>query len=128
MPELQTIVKSLCSFSVIPGIFMLAMGLGVAPVDEGLTNVAAPFLDPLGLPFRPFVLVLGGCKIVGVLSLWGRGPMPEAVGRVGLATSAMCAAYGHRSVGESVVAPVVYTAMIGALYALDGASGKGKSA
>ena len=105
---------------------MTIMGLGLVPLDEAMIPVAAPFIDPFGIPMKGFLLVLGPCKILGVLALWGIGPMPEWIARLGLSLSATCAVYGHHSVGESVVPPLGYLALMGGLYALD-SQGKGKS-
>lgn len=119
MPSATTIVKSLMTGIVLPGTFMTLMGLGVVPVDEKMSSMAAPFLDPFGIPVKQFFLLLGPCKILGGLSLWGIGPMPEWFARIGLIVSSVCGGYGHYFIGDSVVAPVVYLGMIGSLYFLD---------
>lgn len=98
---------------------MTLIGLGLVPVDENMLSVAAPFINPFGIPLRPFLLVLGPCKVLGVLSLWGIGPMPEWFARIGLAVASVCAAYGHSTIGESIVPPLIYFGFIGSLYALD---------
>merc|ERR1719162_2201244 len=110
-----TAIKSLASFTVIPGSFMTAMGLGLAPLDQNIMEIAAPFIAPLGIPFQPFILVLGSCKIMGALSLWGKGPMSKSVGMIGLAIASICAAYGHYTVGESFIPPIVYLGLLGSL-------------
>mmetsp|Transcript_23008 Transcript_23008/g.48981 ORF Transcript_23008/g.48981 Transcript_23008/m.48981 type:complete len:128 (+) Transcript_23008:183-566(+) len=119
MPSATAIVKSLCTVSALPGLFMTLMGVGLAPVDEQIGKMAGPFIDPLGIPLRPFLCLLGPCKILGSFSLWGIGPMPEWFGRPGLMFSALCGAYGHSVVGESVIPPIAYVGMIFSLYFLD---------
>eukprot|EP00537_Pseudo-nitzschia_pungens_P016094 CAMPEP_0172402942 /NCGR_PEP_ID=MMETSP1061-20121228/56935_1 /TAXON_ID=37318 /ORGANISM="Pseudo-nitzschia pungens, Strain cf. pungens" /LENGTH=129 /DNA_ID=CAMNT_0013137127 /DNA_START=84 /DNA_END=473 /DNA_ORIENTATION=- len=125
MPTPQTIVKALMTPVGIAGSFMTLMGLGLVPVDQKVVGIAAPFLTAFGIPFRPFAVVLGSCKILGAMSLWGTGPMPEWFARIGLGFASVCAVYGHHSIGDSVVGPVVYLGLIGSLYALD-SSEKGK--
>mmetsp|Transcript_13311 Transcript_13311/g.27963 ORF Transcript_13311/g.27963 Transcript_13311/m.27963 type:complete len:130 (-) Transcript_13311:2727-3116(-) len=119
IPTPRTIVKALLSPSIVPGTFFTLIGLGLVPMDDGTLSVAAPFINPLGIPIRPFLLVLGPCKIMGALSLWGIGPMPEWFARGGLALSAACAAYGHSAIGESMVPGIMVIGLIGCLYALD---------
>lgn len=126
MPSLVQIVKGLCSGVAIPGTFLLFMGLGIAPLDEGLVAIANPFIGPLAIPAKPFFLTLGSCKILGVLSLWKIGPMPEWFARAGLTFAACCAAYGHHSVGEPLVPPLVYSVLISSLWVLDPLNGKAK--
>ena len=119
MPSTATIVKSLATGIVLPGTFMTLMGLGLVPIDEKMTNIAAPFLTPFGIPMKPFMCVLGPCKILGGLSLWGIGPMPAWFARIGLIISSVCGGYGHYTVGDAVVGPIVYIGMIGSLYFID---------
>jgi hypothetical protein len=125
MPEAITIVKSLVTFPVIPGAFMTLMALGVVPIDEGIASVAAPFIVPFGIPIKAFLMVLGPSKILGGLSLWGKGPMPNMFAKLGLVFASACAAYGHHVIGESVVPPIMYIGMMASLVALERSS-KGK--
>eukprot|EP00536_Pseudo-nitzschia_multiseries_P016567 jgi/Psemu1/313326/fgenesh1_kg.1149_\ len=127
MPTPTTVVKSLMTLAAVPGSFVLSMGLGLVSVDETLVNMAAPFLTPFGIPFKPFAVVLGSSKILAALSLWDIGPMPEWFGRIGLGFASACAVYGHHSVGESAVPPMLYLGLIGSLYVLEN-NGKGKKA
>ena len=99
--------------SVIPGTVMALMGVGLIPIDEGLADIANVFLLPLHLPLRPFLTTLGLCKILGCASLWNKGPMPEVFGRYGLITANACAIYGHYAVGNSIVAIVGTSIMLG---------------
>ena len=128
MPEAKTIVKSLATIIILPGLYMTAQGLGVAPVDASAEAVAAPFIDPIGLPTKPFFLVLGTSKILASLSFWGVGPMPELVGRIGLIVAAGCAAIGHHINNETVVPPLIFTGLVASLFVLDKSASKGKSA
>jgi hypothetical protein len=125
MPEAITVVKSLTTGVVLPGTFMTLMGLGVVPIDETMAMVATQFIGPLGIPLRTFLCVLGPCKILGGLSLWGIGPMPSAFGKIGLVIASACAAYGHHAIGDSPVPPLVYIGMMASLVALERSS-KGK--
>ena len=115
----KTIVKGLLSTAIVPGTFMTLMGLGLVPVDDKLASIAAPFIGPIGLPFRAFVCVLGPCKILGSLALWKIGPMPEWFARIGLMVSSSCAVYGHSSIGDPVAPPLGYIGLMFVLYALD---------
>ena len=115
----KTIVKGLLSTSIVPGTFMTLMGVGLIPVDDKLASIAAPFIGPIGLPFRAFVCVLGPCKILGALGLWEIGPLPEWFARIGLTVAASCAAYGHSSIGDPVIPPLGYIGLMFVLYALD---------
>ena len=119
MPSTATIVKSLATGIVLPGTFMTLMGLGLVPIDEKVSQMAAPFLTPFGIPFRPFMCLLGPCKILGGLSLWGIGPMPEWFARIGLLIASVCGGYGHYTIGDTLVGPIVYFGMIGSLYFID---------
>ena len=119
MPKAATIAKVLATLTIIPSVPMVLMGLGLVPVDEKLVGIASPFLEPFGIPFRPFMCVLGPAKILGALSLWGIGPMPEFFGRIGLATAALCGAYGLNFVGDSTAPALVYSGIIASLYVLD---------
>ena len=121
----RTAIKVLLTSAVIPGLFYTLMGLGIAPLDK-TAGIAAPFISPLGIPVKPFLCVLGPAKILGGLSLWGVGPMPEMIGRVGLVITALCGAYGHSVIGESPIPPMVYAGMIGGLFLLDKSVSKGK--
>ena len=128
MPDATTIAKTLATVPIIPGALMILMGLGLAPLDEGMAAAASPFLTPLGFPTKPFMLILGPCKILGGLSLWGIGPMPEMVGRIGLMFSAACGAYGHYKAGDPFIPPLMYIGVLGSLYYLDKSVSKGKKA
>ena len=118
-PSSRTIVKGLLTTTIVPGTFMTLMGLGLVPVDDGVVAVAAPFIEPLGIPFRAFVRVLGPSKILAALSLWKVGPMPEWFARIGLMASSCCALYGHGVLGEPVVAPLAFIGLISSLYVMD---------
>eukprot|EP00531_Pseudo-nitzschia_arenysensis_P019858 CAMPEP_0116136482 /NCGR_PEP_ID=MMETSP0329-20121206/11746_1 /TAXON_ID=697910 /ORGANISM="Pseudo-nitzschia arenysensis, Strain B593" /LENGTH=128 /DNA_ID=CAMNT_0003631349 /DNA_START=87 /DNA_END=473 /DNA_ORIENTATION=+ len=128
MPDAKTTIKALATVTVFPGIYYVLMGLGIAPIEDKIEQMAAPFIEPLGIPTKPFFCFLGPCKILGGLSLWGIGPMPEIVGRLGLMLAASCGAYGHSVVGESPVPPIVYAGMIASLFLLDKSTSKGKKA
>lgn len=128
MPDATTSIKALATVSVFPGIYYVLMGIGIAPIEEKIEQLAAPFIEPLGIPFKSFCCFLGPCKILGGLSLWGIGPMPEIVGRLGLMLAASCGAYGHSVVGESPVPALVYAVMIASLFVLDKSASKGKKA
>lgn len=129
MPEAKTIVKALATIgAILPGLYYAAQGLGVAPVDASLEPVAAPFIDPIGLPTKPFFLILGTSKILAGLSFWGVGPMPELVGRIGLIVAAGFGAIGHHINNETVVPPLIYSGLVASLFVLDKSGSKGKSA
>ena len=125
MPEAAPIIKKLLSPVALPGIFMAAMGLGLVPVDDNVQQLAAPFIDPLGIPFRPFSLFLGSCNFMAGLSMWGLGPMPETVARVGLMMCSGCGAYAHYNLGETFIHSLVYFSLASSLWFLDPIS-KGK--
>lgn len=95
------------------------MGLGIIPPDEGVTAVANVFVEPLGLALRPFFVFLGVSKILGVLSIWGKGPLNKKFGIAGLMCSASCAAYGHFRVGDSILPPLFMLVLLSALAVLD---------
>ena len=128
MPDASTTIKVLATIVVLPGLFTALMGLGVAPVDEKMAAMAAPFIEPLEIPTKPFFCFLGTCKILGGLSLWGIGPMPEIVGRIGLIVAASCGAYGHMVVGDVPLPPIIYAGMVASLFVLDKSTSKGKKA
>ncbi len=119
MPDTKTTIKALLTATILPGAAMLLMGLGIAPLDENMGKMAAPFIEPFGIQTKHFFCFLGPCKILGGLSLWGIGPMPEIVGRLGLILAATCGAYGHTVVGESFVPAVVYAILTAYLFVLD---------
>lgn len=127
MPETTTVVKTFLTSAAIPGVFLTLMGLGVIPLDK-TEGIAAPFIEPLGIPIKPFLCVLGPAKVLGGLSLWGYGPLPEIVGRIGLMFAALCGSYGHAAIGESPVPAIVYTGLMGSLFILDKSTSKGKKA
>ena len=93
--------------------------MGVVPVDETMGQIANIFIEPFNIPLTTFLCVLGPCKILGALSLWNIGPMPQWFGRIGLLISSVCAGIGHSKIGDSVVGPVVYIGLISSLYYLD---------
>eukprot|EP00531_Pseudo-nitzschia_arenysensis_P019834 CAMPEP_0116122834 /NCGR_PEP_ID=MMETSP0329-20121206/4424_1 /TAXON_ID=697910 /ORGANISM="Pseudo-nitzschia arenysensis, Strain B593" /LENGTH=128 /DNA_ID=CAMNT_0003616705 /DNA_START=311 /DNA_END=697 /DNA_ORIENTATION=+ len=128
MPEAKTIVKALASVTILPGLIYTAMGLGLLPVEESIEKVAAPFIDPIGLPTKPFFLILGPCKILAGLSFWGIGPMPELVARIGLLIASTCGAIGHKMNDETILPPVIYAGMVASLFVLDQSASKGKLA
>jgi len=79
------------------------------------------FIEPLGIPLKVFLLVLGPCKILGVLSLLGIGrgvwnPMPKWFAQIGLSLSATCAGIGHYKCGDSYTAAVVIQLAMMALF------------
>ena len=120
-----TILNSIATLPGVPGVFMIFMGLGVAPMDEKMAMVASPFIDPFGIPVASFLLFLGSCKILGALSLWDIGPMPKSIGRIGLMTSAAAACFGHYTIGDSIVPPAVFVGIYTVLILFD-KSNKGK--
>jgi hypothetical protein len=89
------------------------------PVDESMGQIADIFIEPLNIPLKPFFCVLGPCKILGALSLWNIGPMPQWFGRIGLIIASLCGGYGHYTIGEPVFGPVAYIGLMGSLYYLD---------
>lgn len=125
MPKVATIIKGLLSLEVLPAFWMIALGTGILPMDDGVAAIAAPFIGPLNIPVAPFLGFLGTCKMFAVASWWGVGPMSEWFGRVGMMTAAGCGAYGHSVVGESAVPPIIFLLMTGGLFLLD--DGKKKS-
>ena len=59
-------------------------------------------------------------KILGVLSMWDKGPLPKRVGKLGLLACCICAGIGHHAVGETIVPPIVMGSMLTALIFIDG--------
>ena len=117
-----TVLRSLVSMAALSGFAMIAMGTGVIPKDELLLNCAKVFIDPLRIPASPFFLVLGSCKIFGVMKLWGFGPMPLVIARSGLMLSAFCAVVAHYVVEGSIFAslpPMVYMSLLSILLYLE---------
>lgn len=129
MSLLQTVAKCLCSTSALTGTGMVVMGFGFLPLDEGLDKVARLYLDKLSVPTKPFLLVLGTCKILAVLKLWEIGPVPRKLALIGLATSALSGAYGHFFYEEKLqaCAALFYAALVGYLYFTDSVDSGRKS-
>lgn len=127
MPELVTILKIFSSSSALAGLGMTCMSLGVIPVDEGLEGVAKVFIGDM-IPTRLFFGILGPAKLLGVASLWGRGPVPKTVGLVGLAMSAFCGAIGHGVRNETAQALIAgaSVAVLGAVHVLEQKKAEGK--
>mmetsp|Transcript_32098 Transcript_32098/g.47228 ORF Transcript_32098/g.47228 Transcript_32098/m.47228 type:complete len:128 (+) Transcript_32098:183-566(+) len=126
---LVSVLKSALSTVGIAGVFTLGVGLGVLPLDENMVAVANVFIEPVGVPVKPFFIFLGSCQILGAASLWGIGPMPNLMGRLGLMLAASCGAYGHAKNGESFVPAASYVFFMGILFFLDeGQKKKKKSA
>uniref|UniRef100_A0A7S4MTY2 DoxX family protein n=1 Tax=Odontella aurita TaxID=265563 RepID=A0A7S4MTY2_9STRA len=104
----------------VTGAFTALMGLGIVPLDAGMAAVGNVFVEPLSIPLKPFFAFLGTCKMLGVASLWGLGPMPRSIALPGLLTAASCGAYGHYAVGEGPYIAIAYIGMLAALYILEG--------
>ena len=104
----NTIIKALVSTAIAPGLGMLGMSTGMLLLDDKLADIAAPFINPINVPIKPFLLVLGSCKVLAGLALWKIGPMSEKFARVGLMITSACGAYGHYGVEDSVVSPLVF--------------------
>ena len=119
-----TIVRGLLSMSIIPGIGMTCIGLGLLPIDDKFVIMSTPFIQPLGIPTKVFACILGPCKILGCLALWNIGPMPEWFARFGLMFAAACGSYGHTLVGESPAPPLGYIGLMLTLYALENVGSK----
>merc|ERR1719491_1012367 len=119
--DATTFIKALLAPSALAGVALVAMAMGVIPVDPGMECAAKIFIHPLGIPIRPFLLTLGPCQILGVLSLFrvGRGswnPMPEWFGRIGLILSVTCGTIGHHQCGDSIIPGLVVLWAWGMLY------------
>ena len=119
MPDTATSIKYFASVVAIPGIFLCLMGLGIVPLDEKMGLMSAPFIDPIGVPLQPFSLFLGSSNIMGVLSLWGKGPMPKTLGRIELMIASACGAYAHTAVEESPAFALLFFCLIAYLFVLD---------
>jgi hypothetical protein len=58
-------------------------------------------------------------KVMAAASVWGYGPLPELVGRIGLMLSSLGALNGHHALGDSIVPPIVVFLLLGSLFWLD---------
>ncbi|KAL3914062.1 MAG: hypothetical protein SGILL_006252 [Bacillariaceae sp.] len=124
---LQRILKVAASGPILAAAGMLAMASGVVDVDPTLGAIANLYAVPLGLPLKPFLAFVGTAKLLGVLKLWGIGPMPSLkVAVLGLACPASAAVYGHYVVEgpAAAIAPVVYLGILGVWYSME-TSGSG---
>eukprot|EP00545_Synedropsis_sp_CCMP1620_P014717 CAMPEP_0119026764 /NCGR_PEP_ID=MMETSP1176-20130426/36007_1 /TAXON_ID=265551 /ORGANISM="Synedropsis recta cf, Strain CCMP1620" /LENGTH=130 /DNA_ID=CAMNT_0006982545 /DNA_START=19 /DNA_END=411 /DNA_ORIENTATION=+ len=119
--SLTIILRSLSSVVVLSGAGMIAMGLGVVDVDNGMLAVAAQVIGPNLVPVRPFLIFLGSSKVLGALGLWGYGFFPQKMAFAACAIPPACAIYGHAKLGEMQQAGAagVYLAMVSALYFLE---------
>lgn len=60
------------------GLGMIAMGVGLTPVDPELWAVAEAVVGDWIVPHQqPFLFVLGSVKLLGGLGLWGIGPFGQ---------------------------------------------------
>ena len=103
------------------GAGMVAMSLGVVPVDETMASIAHVWIGSV-VPLKPFLFFVGTTKLLSVAKLWGYGPMPsKMLAFIGLGTPAFCAFVGHYKVEgpAASIPPVVYLGLLGALYHLE---------
>lgn len=107
--------------SFLAGTGITLMGLGVIPIDNDMAAVANVFIGPLGIPLNVFLSILGPCQMLGVLSLWGYGPMPKSIAIPGLGLSALCGAIGHYVHGDipHAIAATGYVVIAGTLAVLE---------
>jgi hypothetical protein len=122
-------LRVLCSAVVLPGVGLIAMGSGVIPVDDDIWSLATTVIGQDLISPRPFLLVLGNAKILGVLGLWGIGPF--SVGKLSYAAvgvPAACALYGHSQIGDGkAIGAGMYLCFLAALFFMsNGKSSKGK--
>mmetsp|Transcript_36950 Transcript_36950/g.42147 ORF Transcript_36950/g.42147 Transcript_36950/m.42147 type:complete len:130 (-) Transcript_36950:152-541(-) len=116
---LQTIVKVLISPMAFAGLGMSLMGLGFIPVDPTAAKVANIYLEPFNLPLKPFFIILGAAKVIGVISQWGYGPIPKLFARLCLMMSAACALYGHNKIGDTILPSAIMLTLLSSLFVLE---------
>jgi hypothetical protein len=122
--SLTVVIRSVSSLVSLPGLGMIAMGLGVVDVDPEMWAVATAVLGPALVPAKPFLLVLGSSKVMGVLGLWGLGFFSKMLSYAACAIPALCAVYGHAQLGEMDKAGAAgfYIAILSTLYYLESAA------
>jgi hypothetical protein len=121
-------LRSLCSAIILPGVGMIAMGLGVIPVDQDLLSVATAVIGNDLVPLQPFFLVLGSTKVLGVLGLWDIGPFAGTVmAYAAVAIPAACALYGHSQLDDGkAIGAGLYLCCLVAMYFTSGKSSTSK--
>jgi hypothetical protein len=124
--SLIVVIRSLSSLLSLPGLGMIAMGLGVVKVDPEMWAVATAVLGPALVPAKPFLLFLGGSKVMGVLGLWGIGLFSKTLSYAACAIPALCALYGHAQLGEMDKAGAAgfYIVILSTLYYLESGTKK----
>ena len=116
--------------ALLAGFGITAMGLGLIPVDTKIGPIAKVYTDPLNLPLRPFLFVVGVTKILSALKLWNIGPVPTyKLAFIGLAAPAASALYGHAKIegAAGAISPAIYLALLGTLFYMDEGATKSKT-
>jgi hypothetical protein len=116
--SIEVVLRSLSSMVALSGVAVIAMGLGVIDVDEGMWQCATAVIGPDLVPAKPFLLVLGSSKVLGALGLWGYGLFGKQLGYAACAIPPMCAVYGHSQLGEmnEAGAAGLYLIFVSSLY------------
>jgi hypothetical protein len=122
MPTLKQVLKVIVSAPIMAGAGMLAMATGIVDVDPTLGAIASVYSEPLNLPLKPLLALVGATKLLSILKLWGYGPVPSLkLAVLGLACPASAAVYGHYKVEgpAGAVAPTIYLGILGFWYHLE---------
>ena len=119
---LRTALTAPPSVLIFPGFAMIALGLNVGPL-VGDSNFTAMYdiacempligaaLAPFG--FASFFLLIGTCKVLAVLAMWGCfGPDTDEVANALLLALPLGAAYLHKRLELSMAPPLVFAAIL----------------
>ena len=93
---LRIAVKLSASATILPGILLKLMGLGIISLDQKMVDVAQVYAEPFELHVKHLFIFIGLTKIICTLRLWDVFKfIPKQFAWIGLATPAAAAVYGH---------------------------------
>lgn len=103
---------------------MIAMGVGVLPVDADMWAVAQACIGNDTVGAQPFLLTLGAFKVLSVAGLWGYGLFPKNFAYLACAIPPICAVYGHTKLKDGKAPGAgIYLLMLAVTYYLEGKKG-----
>lgn len=120
---LRIAVKLSASATILPGILLKLMGLGIISLDKKMVDVAQVYAEPFELHVKHLFIFIGLTKIICTLRLWDIFRfIPKQFAWIGLATPAAAAVYGHWKAEDhykGCLPPIFYLVNLAFCYSLE---------
>jgi len=120
---LRIAVKLSASATILPGILLKLMGLGIISLDKKMVDVAQVYAEPFELHVKHLFIFIGLTKIICTLRLWDIFKfIPKQFAWIGLATPAAAAVYGHWKAEDhykGCFPPIFYLVNLAFCYSLE---------